>query len=58
MSINDKGLFYVKSTTISVEPDLHACSYNQLKTVRVEQEGGTVLLNKFDIEEINKLLEK
>ena len=57
MSINEKGLLYVKPETISIEPDAHACSFNRLKVVRVEQEGGVVFLSERSIQKINDLLE-
>lgn len=55
MSYNENGLFFVKPTKITIEPDAHACSFNELKHIRIEQESGIVSLNKFDIKEIVKL---
>lgn len=54
MSINEKGLFYMKPTTFSLLRDEHCCSYNQLKEFKIEQEGGEVILDESDIEKLIK----
>ena len=52
MSIDEKGLAYVKPLTFSVVPDAHACSFNRLKTIRIDHESGTVFLTEFEIQEL------
>ena len=44
-------------TEWSIVPDTHACSFNRVKEVRIEQDGQVVILNQFDIYDIVKMLE-
>jgi hypothetical protein len=59
MPIDNNGLFYTKPTTFSIPPDPHACSFNRIKSVMIEQDDQVVFLTKWDIEELIKdFLEK
>lgn len=48
----------VPSTKFYVVPDVHACSFNRVKEVCIVQNGAIVVLDQFDIENIQKLLKE
>ena len=50
MQLNEKGLPYLKPTTFSIEPDMHCCSLNRIKYVKIEQDDQVVFLDKWEIE--------
>ena len=43
-------------TKWSIIRDIHACSFNRVKEIRIEQDGNIVILNAFDIEQIARAL--
>ena len=52
MQLNEKGLPYFKPTTFSIEPDMHACSFNRIKYVTIEQDDQVIHLDKWDIKNL------
>jgi hypothetical protein len=43
-------------TNWAIIPDIHACSFNRVKEVRIEQNDQVVILNQFDINDIAEML--
>jgi len=41
---------------ITIVPDVHACSFNRVREIRIEQDANVVVINEWDVEKIVEML--